>query len=141
MQTLQRLPTETVAPQQLNLLACLPLCSFLAALVCNVLQLVQTLQRLPTETVATRQELEQLTSHELKERLAATGISCTGCLERQELIDALLQAGGSSGSSCCICCEDYSSGDVVRVLPCKVSNQATRGGLCLSAPVQLCQLQ
>jgi hypothetical protein len=85
-------------------------------------QLVQTLQRLPTETVATQQELEQLTSHELKERLVATGSSCAGCLERQELIEALLQAGGSSGSSCCICCEDYASGDVVRVLPCKVSS-------------------
>lgn len=32
---------------------------------------------------------------------------------------ALPQAGGnSSAASCSICCEDYASGDVQRVLPC-----------------------
>lgn len=86
-----------------------------------MLQIVEALSHLPTDTVATEQELQQLTGHELKERLAAAGGSCDGCLENPELVKALLEVGGSSGTSCCICCDDYVSGDVLWLLPCKVS--------------------
>lgn len=82
-------------------------------------QVVSVLQKLPMDTVMTRAGLEQLTPHELKQRLSQQHISCTGCVEKQELVEKLLEAGGSSGASCSICCEDYAGGDVVRVLPCK----------------------
>jgi hypothetical protein len=84
-----------------------------------MLQVVSVLQKLPMDTVAARADLEQLTPHELKQRLAQQGTSCSGCVEKGELVDKLLEAGGSSGASCSICCEDYVGGDVVRVLPCK----------------------
>jgi hypothetical protein len=77
------------------------------------------LQKLPMDTVAARTDLEQLSAHELKQRLVQHVISCSGCVEKAELVDKLLEAGGSSGASCSICCEDYAGGDVVRVLPCK----------------------
>lgn len=83
------------------------------------LQVVSVLQKLPMDTVMTRAGLEQLTPHELKQRLSQQHISCTGCVEKQELVEKLLEAGGSSGASCSICCEDYAGGDVARVLPCK----------------------
>lgn len=85
-----------------------------------MLQIVEAVSRLPTDTIATEQELQQLTAHELKERLAGAGGSCDGCLEKAELVRALLEVGGSSSTSCCICCDDYVSGDVLRILPCKV---------------------
>lgn len=85
--------------------------------------MVRTLQQLPTDTVATAEELQKLTAHELKERLTRAGVSCSNCLEKDELVRMLLEVGGSSAGSCCICCEDYASGDVVRVLPCKVSER------------------
>jgi hypothetical protein len=83
------------------------------------LQVVSVLQKLPMDTVVTRPELKQLSPHELKQRLSQQGISCSGCVEKQELVEKLMEAGGSSGASCSICCEDYVGGDVVRVLPCK----------------------
>lgn len=79
--------------------------------------------------MASEAELQQLSIHELKERLAAAGGDCSKCLEKQELVRALLDVGGSSGDSCCICCEDYASGDVLRVLPCKVGDRVL---VCLS---------
>eukprot|EP00878_Enallax_costatus_P030934 GHUV01033750.1.p1 GENE.GHUV01033750.1~~GHUV01033750.1.p1 ORF type:complete len:171 (+),score=67.90 GHUV01033750.1:670-1182(+) len=82
-------------------------------------KVVATLQKLPMETVVTAAELEQETPQQLKQRLAKAGISCNGCIEKRELISKVLEIGGSSGSSCSICCEDYAAGDVVRVLPCK----------------------
>eukprot|EP00878_Enallax_costatus_P022472 GHUV01023841.1.p1 GENE.GHUV01023841.1~~GHUV01023841.1.p1 ORF type:complete len:126 (+),score=41.51 GHUV01023841.1:1327-1704(+) len=86
---------------------------------CCCMQVVATLQKLPMETVVTAAELEQETPQQLKQRLAKAGISCNGCIEKRELISKVLEIGGSSGSSCSICCEDYAAGDVVRVLPCK----------------------
>lgn len=81
--------------------------------------MVKVLQKLPTDVVVTRKELEQRTISELKEQLAKQGVSSAGCVEKRELIDKLLAAGGSSSTSCSICCEDYAAGDVVRLLPCK----------------------
>jgi len=80
---------------------------------------VAALQRLPTEVVASKEDLERETIHELKERLRRLAIDCAGCVEKAELVAKLIEAGGSSGESCAICAEEYASGDVVRVLPCK----------------------
>lgn len=81
-------------------------------------RVVEVLHGLPTETVASKEELAGLPVHELKQRLSDAGISSGDCREKTELVARLLEAGGSSGDSCCICCEDYVSGDVVRRLPC-----------------------
>lgn len=84
-----------------------------------ILQVVSTLQKLPMETIVTAAELEQETPAQLKQRLTKAGVTCNGCLEKQEVIAKVLEIGGSSSSSCSICCEDYVAGDVVRVLPCQ----------------------
>eukprot|EP00775_Hariotina_reticulata_P007972 gene7972-8170_t len=77
-----------------------------------LLQVVKTLQALPTDSIITATELQQQTAHQLKQKLVDAGVSCEGCLEKQELIDKLQQIGGSSASSCSICCEEYATGDV-----------------------------
>jgi hypothetical protein len=83
-------------------------------------RVVAALQKLPTEAVAGRAELERESTHELKARLARLGVECRGCVEKGELVEKLLGAGGgSSGESCAICASDYVPGDVVRVLPCR----------------------
>jgi hypothetical protein len=78
-----------------------------------------TLQKLPTEDYAGEAELEKMSVHDLKGRLANLKIPTDGVLEKRELIALLAEAGGSSSTSCSICFEDYCSGDAVRVLPCK----------------------
>eukprot|EP00877_Chromochloris_zofingiensis_P002401 jgi/Chrzof1/12161/Cz06g23110.t1 len=82
-------------------------------------EVVTALRKLPAEAVTTKEDLQHETVQQLRERIMRLGLDCKSCLEKQELIDKVLQAGGSSGSSCSICCEDYVSGDLVRVLPCK----------------------
>lgn len=82
-------------------------------------QVVRVLQQLPTDVVASRAELEQESCQQLKQRLVSAGVGCDGLLEKRELLDAVQGIGGSSASSCSICCEDYVPGDVLRVLPCK----------------------
>lgn len=78
-----------------------------------------TLQKLPTEDYAGEAELEKMSVHGLKGRLANLKIPTDGVLEKRELIALLAEAGGSSSTSCSICFEDYCRGDAVRVLPCK----------------------
>lgn len=83
-------------------------------------RVVAALQKLPTEVVATKEELEKESIQELKQRLAALKVDCKGCVEKNELVAKALEvSGGSSGESCAICAEEYASGDVVRVLPCR----------------------
>ena len=82
-------------------------------------QVVHALQALPLETVESEDTLKHLSVHELKERLKHSGIDSSSCLEKQELVEKLLEVGGSSGSTCSICCDDYVPGDVLRILPCK----------------------
>jgi hypothetical protein len=93
---------------------------------------VRAVGHLPTDVVATEEELSALSAHELKERLAQAGGSCEGAVEKGELIAALRSppAAGSTSESCVICCEAYTPGDVLRVLPCKV---CVGGGMLLAA--------
>lgn len=47
------------------------------------------------------------------------GLDARDCVEKQELLQRINEHGGSSASACSICCEDYESGDAMRLLPCK----------------------
>ncbi|GFH31398.1 RING-type domain-containing protein [Haematococcus lacustris] len=77
------------------------------------------LRKLATEEYAGPAELEQMSVHALKGRLAARGIDCSKAVEKRELLTLLEADGGSSASSCSVCCEDYVAGDAVRVLGCR----------------------
>lgn len=55
----------------------------------------------------------------MQERLRKYGVTCQGCVEKQELVEKVSQAGGSSGCTCSVCFEDYVSGDLMRILPCQ----------------------
>ncbi|MEW5304085.1 MAG: hypothetical protein WDW36_006719 [Sanguina aurantia] len=77
-------------------------------------------RRLPMEVHASREEVEGMSVHQLKERLRSLGVGTGSCLEKQDLVGRLMGrcGGGSSAQSCGICCEDYSGGDLLRVLGC-----------------------
>ncbi|KAJ9521000.1 hypothetical protein QJQ45_022687, partial [Haematococcus lacustris] len=77
------------------------------------------LRKLATEEYAGPAELEQMSVHALKGRLAARGIDCSKAVEKRELLTLLEADGGSSATSCSVCCEDYVAGDAVRVLGCR----------------------
>lgn len=81
--------------------------------------MASSLQKLPTDIHCTEQDLNQCSVHELKERLNRIGIALHDCVEKHDMVCKLLSYGGSSATSCGICCEDYEQGDAVRVLPCK----------------------
>jgi len=87
------------------------------------------IQSLPTESFKSQEELEKLSITELKSVLKthskqqqkqySSQIShSVVVLEKKDLIDRIMSTGGSSASSCGICCDDYESGDVLRVLTC-----------------------
>eukprot|EP00798_Chlamydomonas_sp_ICE-L_P013751 gene13751-19655_t len=76
------------------------------------------IQQRPIELHATAEELERMHPHELKERLTARGVNCSNFIEKQELVVPLREGGGSSATSCSVCCEDFCSGEPVRVLKC-----------------------
>jgi E3 ubiquitin-protein ligase RNF38/44 len=70
--------------------------------------------RLPIEEY---KPVEELSVKELKTRLKRYNL--TGIIEKKQLVDLCRQQGGSSNSSCAICCEDYITEDALRVLPCE----------------------
>lgn len=82
-------------------------------------------QGLPTEIFHSKSDLEKLSVGELKE-LIGDGTAAPEYQhsrhfwkEKTDLVDAAIQrAGGSSATSCGICCEEYASGDVLRALKC-----------------------
>ncbi|KAL4440345.1 hypothetical protein ABPG75_003346 [Micractinium tetrahymenae] len=76
------------------------------------------MQALPLEVYRSREELERMPVAELKRLLEKRGGTCRDCLEKGELVQALLASGNSSASTCTVCCEDYAAGDVLRLLHC-----------------------
>ncbi|GAX83698.1 hypothetical protein CEUSTIGMA_g11123.t1 [Chlamydomonas eustigma] len=82
-------------------------------------QVAEVLQGLPTEIFATKEDLEHMTVHELKERLETSGMDPSCFLEKRELVDQLLEPSNSSASTCAICSDDYCSGDILRILKCR----------------------
>lgn len=76
------------------------------------------MQALPLEVYRSREELERMPAGELKRMLEKRGGASGDCLEKRELVEALLASGNSSASTCSVCCEDYEPGDVLRALRC-----------------------
>jgi len=75
--------------------------------------------KLPVEEYQTREALEKLPPAELKRRLERAGAPAPrGAVEKRELVDFLLEQGGTAGTSCSVCFSDYEAGDVLRVLAC-----------------------
>jgi hypothetical protein len=86
-------------------------------------EVLKIIQKMPMEEYMTGEDLKKnATIHELKERLKRREVKSNGCVEREELVDLLIKyrGGPSANNSCCICCEDYQAGDIMRLLPkCK----------------------
>ncbi|GIL72072.1 hypothetical protein Vretimale_518 [Volvox reticuliferus] len=64
---------------------------------------------LPTEPYMTAEQLAALPVHDLKELIYGRGLEPVKCLEKQDLVNQLLEHGGSSAHSCSICCEEYAA--------------------------------
>ncbi|CAH0517851.1 unnamed protein product [Peronospora belbahrii] len=79
---------------------------------------LRTIQVMPTEEFKTPEELKEASIAELKQRLERRDVDFTGCVERQELVELLVKyrGGPSNNNTCCICCDEYQTGDVLRLL-------------------------
>ncbi|ETV90337.1 hypothetical protein H310_14862 [Aphanomyces invadans] len=76
-------------------------------------RMLKTISRLPTEEFKAPSECSV---HDLKERLAVRGIPHGKVIEKEEFVRLLQDFRGGPAASCCICCEDYVAGDVLRIL-------------------------
>ncbi|OQR83341.1 hypothetical protein ACHHYP_14805 [Achlya hypogyna] len=76
-------------------------------------RMLKTISSLPTEEF---KPLNRCGVHDMKERLRLRGVETKGCLEKAELTQKLHDFRGGPTESCCICCEDYAEGDVLRIL-------------------------
>jgi hypothetical protein len=94
------------------------------------------LRAMPLEEYTSREDLERMSVAQLRSRLAelqrlhcpptttapaAPPPSSPKPLEKADLVEAVVQASaaggsGSSAATCSVCCEDYATGDVLRVL-------------------------
>lgn len=81
-------------------------------------QVMRMIQAMPMEEFRSPDELRNESILELKERLNRRGVEYTGCVERSELVDLLVEfrGGPSNNDTCCICCEEYQSADLMRLL-------------------------
>ncbi|GMF23944.1 unnamed protein product [Phytophthora lilii] len=73
---------------------------------------------MPTEEFKTPEELKEASIADLKERLERRDVDFAGCVERRELVELLVKyrGGPSNNDTCCICCEEYQTGDALPVL-------------------------
>nr|CCA20611.1 conserved hypothetical protein [Albugo laibachii Nc14] len=81
-------------------------------------KVMRTIQAMPLEEFKTFDELQQIKIAELKERLLRRGLEVDNCIERQELVERLtkFRGGPVNNNSCSICCEEYQTGDILRLL-------------------------
>mmetsp|Transcript_30770 Transcript_30770/g.73271 ORF Transcript_30770/g.73271 Transcript_30770/m.73271 type:complete len:279 (-) Transcript_30770:258-1094(-) len=81
-------------------------------------KVTQAIQECATEVFMTREQLMALSSSRLKEIMKERGLEGHAAVEKVNLVDTILEAGGSTGESCNICLESYESGDLLRRLRC-----------------------
>lgn len=81
-------------------------------------KIMRTIQVMPMEEYRTTADLKDATIAELRERLQRRDVDTSGCVERRELVDLLVEfrGGPSNNDTCCICCEEYQAGDLMRLL-------------------------
>eukprot|EP00472_Partenskyella_glossopodia_P003740 CAMPEP_0197523384 /NCGR_PEP_ID=MMETSP1318-20131121/8320_1 /TAXON_ID=552666 /ORGANISM="Partenskyella glossopodia, Strain RCC365" /LENGTH=196 /DNA_ID=CAMNT_0043076059 /DNA_START=182 /DNA_END=772 /DNA_ORIENTATION=+ len=73
-------------------------------------------KNLPLEEYTHPSELHKEDVKTLRSKLKRRGIDSKDCVEKADLI-AKLKDAGTSSESCCICVEDYVTGDLLRVMP------------------------
>ncbi|TYZ62286.1 hypothetical protein PybrP1_006967 [[Pythium] brassicae (nom. inval.)] len=84
----------------------------------NFNKVMRMIQVMPMEEYRSPAELQEAPTAELKERLRRRDVGYVQCVERRELVDLLVafRGGPSNNDTCCICCEEYQSGDLLRLL-------------------------
>lgn len=78
----------------------------------------EALNQLPLETFFTVDDLMRKPAAELRALAKQRGVDCGRVAEKAALAAAIAAGANSSGDACSVCCEDYASGDVLRVLRC-----------------------
>ena len=83
----------------------------------KVKRVARVIQKLPIEEYLSMSDLKACSVAQLKCRLKKK----MGPIEKEELIRLIAEEehNNSSSTNCIICCEDYVTGDALRVLPCQ----------------------
>jgi len=85
----------------------------------NVERAVKRMKELPIELYKSVDDLKALPARDLRDMLKWKRINSSHIFEKHELLKALIESDSTSNRTCSICREDYLSGEVLRVLPCK----------------------